>query len=235
MAGVRFKALPWIYRTQASRVLLVSIASGTVVFIASFGIEYWLCRNGSSPMRMIFASDLFAGILSATVQFITIHYLRQRRIFERDRLNVIAEMNHHIRNALETIQSAAILGGTDREQSSTIERAVARITWALEEILGRESNQATAEVPVTKRKKSFGLKTYCHGRAGKAISNPTIPYPAIIVGGATSSVLGAGAVSVWELGNAVFSTATADMGIIFRGLLVWATFSARSVKSRSAN
>ncbi|MGE5322881.1 MAG: hypothetical protein ACM3SW_08470, partial [Actinomycetota bacterium] len=51
-----------------------------------------------------------------------------------DRLRVIAEMNHHIRNALQVIAYHAWSAKSEHEIASMNE-AVNRITWALQEVL----------------------------------------------------------------------------------------------------
>ena len=57
----------------------------------------------------------------------------------REYLRVVAEMNHHIRNALDVIQMAAAATGQQGAiQVQVITESVARIDWALRELL-RES------------------------------------------------------------------------------------------------
>jgi hypothetical protein len=53
------------------------------------------------------------------------------------RMQVIAEMNHHIRNALSPI-SLSLDATEDQQLERVISEAVDRIDWALREILPRE-------------------------------------------------------------------------------------------------
>lgn len=66
-------------------------------------------------------------------------FLRNERIKQeiiQQRIHTVAELNHHIRNALQVIRYA---GGTkstsDATQLQLINEAVARIDWALREVL----------------------------------------------------------------------------------------------------
>jgi two-component sensor histidine kinase len=52
----------------------------------------------------------------------------------RQRLEVIAEMNHHVRNALQVI-SLSTYSSADQKQLAAIKESVNRIQWALREVL----------------------------------------------------------------------------------------------------
>ncbi|MGA2989238.1 MAG: hypothetical protein ABSD88_02100 [Candidatus Korobacteraceae bacterium] len=51
-----------------------------------------------------------------------------------ERLKVIADMNHHIRNALRVIAYHSTIR-EDKESVAVIDDAVKRISWALREVL----------------------------------------------------------------------------------------------------
>jgi hypothetical protein len=61
-------------------------------------------------------------------------YERSRWKYLNERLKIIELMNHHVRNALQTIVSSAYAHGHDQELDE-IRTAVKRIEWALREIL----------------------------------------------------------------------------------------------------
>src|SRR5215469_11480204 len=83
---------------------------------------------------------LLAEALSAVVVALLtaglVHHANKRREAALLRMQVIAEMNHHIRNAL-----AAISLSTDAIQNQqsiqVISQSVDRVTWALREVLPR--------------------------------------------------------------------------------------------------
>ena len=67
----------------------------------------------------------------------------------RERLRVISEMNHHVRNALQPILYAP-QSSMDREQQVKVVRdCVGRIQWALREVLPSDfSEESTSVWPV---------------------------------------------------------------------------------------
>jgi signal transduction histidine kinase len=79
-------------------------------------------------------SAIVVTCLIAKLAYIT----RQQRQLTMARMQVIAEMNHHIRNALTPISLS--LDVTENQQlNRVISEAVDRIEWALREILPRET------------------------------------------------------------------------------------------------
>ena len=79
-----------------------------------------------------FADDLLGGLIVGVISFL---YERSRARHLASRLQVIALMNHHVRNALQTIKYAQ---HTD-QHVKLIDESVARIEWALREILPTET------------------------------------------------------------------------------------------------
>lgn len=52
----------------------------------------------------------------------------------RQRVEVIANMNHHVRNALQVIEFTSY-SNADKEQFEAVKSSVNRIQWALRELL----------------------------------------------------------------------------------------------------
>jgi hypothetical protein len=78
--------------------------------------------------------DLLIGILAGAVVFA---YEQHRHNAVLRQMRVIAEMNHHIRNALQPILYSPYLQ-EQAEQIRVIQQGTTRIQWALEEILQGE-------------------------------------------------------------------------------------------------
>jgi hypothetical protein len=80
-----------------------------------------------------YLDDLILGVLAGLLVFA---YEHRRSRDMRKKLAVIAAMNHHVRNALQTI---SYLPYTDQaKQVQLIQQSVNRIQWALQEILPGE-------------------------------------------------------------------------------------------------
>jgi two-component sensor histidine kinase len=117
-------ALP--YRTTS---VLRPFAVGALVFILGLSAN-WLSQNALSS-RWHILDDL---ILGATAGLIVLWYERLRTRALLQRLLIIREMNHHVRNALQVVIYAAS-AHKDEDLAEQVRDAVRRIDWALNEVL----------------------------------------------------------------------------------------------------
>lgn len=121
-----------------------SFLLGFGIFSLGVLVEGLLIRNGITRGAM-YVDDLLMGILAGLVVFI---YEQRRSRDMRKKLAVIAAMNHHVRNALQTI---SYLPYTDQaKQVHLIQESVNRIQWALQEILPGETEQKQNLPPASK-------------------------------------------------------------------------------------
>ncbi|HLW88734.1 MAG TPA: hypothetical protein VKR57_09580 [Terriglobales bacterium] len=116
-------------------VKLVSLGVGLVAFLATEFMHYLLVPNIGRHWERLLAE----GVSAVVVALLTTRLMQaesQRREAALLRMQVISEMNHHIRNAL-----AAVTLTTDSIQNQqcirVISQSVDRIEWALREILLR--------------------------------------------------------------------------------------------------
>ncbi len=93
-----------------------------------------------------FLDDALLGIFAALAVFFLLQQRDTRRELTRQKQNaaVIAELNHHIRNAMQVIVSRAELGFHDVPELQQVKDAVNRIDWALREILPRGAGSPDA-------------------------------------------------------------------------------------------
>ena len=85
--------------------------------------------------------DLLVGIAAGAMVFA---YERHQHKLVLARMRVIAEMNHHVRNALQPIIYSPFLK-EQAEQVRIIQEGTRRIEWALREVLPREAESAPPE------------------------------------------------------------------------------------------
>lgn len=84
-----------------------------------------------------YLDDLILGVVAGLVVFA----YEQRRSRElRQKLAMISAMNHHVRNALQTISYVPYT--EQAKQMLLIQQSVNRIQWALQEILPGEGQEA---------------------------------------------------------------------------------------------
>jgi hypothetical protein len=112
------------------RIVMKAITWGAMFLLIGAGGDYIATRFGLER-DLLYLND-FLSTSFVVLLILSYEYRRRRRI--RERLEVIELMNHHVRNALQII--ALSPHSKEREESLVmIRESVARIEWALREIL----------------------------------------------------------------------------------------------------
>jgi hypothetical protein len=111
-----------------------------------FAFDRALAKDGVTRTDILLTSNFLTGVVAGFLFFSLSNYERLRRKLVRERLSTIAEMNHHIRNALQVITYAT---ATDNQKNSVnmIHSSVERIEWALREVLPGHSAKLEAPQP----------------------------------------------------------------------------------------
>jgi signal transduction histidine kinase len=124
-------------RTTSWRFVIGSaLGVGLVSFLATELMHYWLVPDIGRNRERLLAEALSALILSCLIAKLACMARQQQRLTIA-RMQVIAEVNHHIRNALAPI-SLSVDAIENRQLISIISDGVDRIDWALREVLPRE-------------------------------------------------------------------------------------------------
>jgi two-component sensor histidine kinase len=76
------------------------------------------------------------GIIAGWLVF---RYETRRNRYLQERLDTIAEVNHHVRNALQVISYSATEARLTGDVASRLEESSQRIQWALREVLGKDT------------------------------------------------------------------------------------------------
>src|SRR5581483_6978956 len=114
--------------------ILIFLFIALVVGVVGVGFDQLLMKEGVHRLDIMALSNGLTGIAAGLFYFQITRVERERRIATQERLRTIAEMNHHIRNALQVIAYAST--ATDKTQSvEFISQSVERIEWALREVL----------------------------------------------------------------------------------------------------
>lgn len=126
-----------------SVVILTGLGFAVFAFLVSELMHYWLVpelgRHGERVVAEAVTALIVGGLAVLLMREVTT--LRETTIA---RLQVIAEMNHHIRNALAAISLSAYVI-EDQQSVRFISDAVNRIDWALREILPRNRPSPQAQ------------------------------------------------------------------------------------------
>lgn len=116
-------------RTLMQRTI-TSFLLGFGIFALGVGLRTLLDRAGVSGLTAAI-DDLLTGVLAGLLVFA---YERHQHKLMLDRMRIIAEMNHHVRNALQPILYSPFLK-EQAEQVRLIQESTRRIEWALREVL----------------------------------------------------------------------------------------------------
>lgn len=108
------------------RAYATSVGAGLVTFAALYVIDVVLAHVGLNAEATILDELLLGTLVALLVLLIEIQHLRELRL--------VMAMNHHIRNALQTIVYANAQN-TDRQTAQAVSEAAERIDWALREFL----------------------------------------------------------------------------------------------------
>ena len=125
-----------VSRESRRKLLLVMAGFAAAAFLVAELMHYLLVPDLGPVRERLMAeagSALILGMLAARL----LHHAYKARQHALARLRVIAELNHHVRNALEVISLSAYIT-RDEEAIRHIMEGVNRIDWALREILPQE-------------------------------------------------------------------------------------------------
>jgi len=109
---------------------LYSFGLGFGIFLLGVTLRTLLDNLAVSGMTAL-VDDLLIGILAGVLVFA---YERHQHKLILERMRIISEMNHHVRNALQPIIYSPYLQ-EQAEQIRTIQEGTRRIEWALREVL----------------------------------------------------------------------------------------------------
>ena|SRR5258708_1223129 len=113
-----------LFRRIGISALLGTAISGIGVVLEAFAENHPLLSFDS-------IDNISTGILTALLVFA---YEQKRYRAAMDKLRVIAQMNHHVRNALQGIVGCRVYSEQERQMQLIVE-SVKRIEWALREVL----------------------------------------------------------------------------------------------------
>jgi hypothetical protein len=107
-----------------------SFLLGLTVFVLGALLEYVMNKFNANGMSALL-DDLLVGVLAGGVVFA--YELHRHKLMVRQ-MRVIADMNHHVRNALQPILYSPYMK-EQAEQIRMIQLGTERIQWALREVL----------------------------------------------------------------------------------------------------
>jgi predicted PurR-regulated permease PerM len=120
---------------------------GLIVFLSGSTLQSRLLNGRvKNPLMLLLAANATSGLLAGLLALKLINSSIDNRNEIRQRLEMVAEMNHHIRNALQVIELSA--HSTQNENAiASITEAVNRIERVLRELAGTERRKGPRPEP----------------------------------------------------------------------------------------
>ena len=115
-----------------------AVLTGLVVVATSIGAGLLLIRAHGAGWPWWFHGIVIAsitGLMAALITYSVCNSWLKDRNRAKNQERIIAEVNHHINNALTIIRGRKLLAETERDR--LIEAEIERIIWAMKEILPR--------------------------------------------------------------------------------------------------
>jgi hypothetical protein len=105
-----------------------------LVTISGYSFDRVLNRDGVNRKLITGSSNALTGLVVAGLFLELTRNVQNRRRLVQARLEVIADMNHHIRNALQVLSYGTATHGGEKE-TQMMRESIGRIEWALREVL----------------------------------------------------------------------------------------------------
>jgi hypothetical protein len=125
---------------------IYSFGLGCGIFVLGVTLRTLLDSWGVTGVAAAF-DDMLIGLLAGVLVFA---YERHQHKIIHEKMRVISEMNHHVRNALQPIMYSPYLK-EQAEQVRIIQEGTRRIEWALREVLpGEDISSPGAKAPASR-------------------------------------------------------------------------------------
>lgn len=131
---------PWVARAPVWQIVVVAFLAGFGLWAFNAAFDTLAATGKGLAVRTMQIVDVLLGMFVAVLVLRILLAARERHQRVARNLAIIADMNHHIRNALERICLAAQL--SDNEQTvGHIRESSSRIEWALRELLPKSGRE----------------------------------------------------------------------------------------------
>jgi hypothetical protein len=120
-------------RQSPYRAILLALVAALAIFVVSVGADMLLIHDHEPARFTVEVSDAISSLVIGLLSYRLFRLQDQKREYVRHKLEIIADMNHHVRNALQVISLTTY--GNDKEEIGAIRESVNRIQWALRELL----------------------------------------------------------------------------------------------------
>lgn len=127
------------WRNSYWLIAVLAVLIGLLSITSSIALD-WLIHN---LVRPVYASDILEGAVAAVVSGAIMVRMQSRRRELLSRIQIVEDVNHHVRNALTAITLSSSLR-RDPELNAQVKEACDRIDWVLNSALSQTVNGSGA-------------------------------------------------------------------------------------------
>jgi len=120
--------------TRSKSKVVTFLIAGSLAGTVSLSVDALLLRHRVSSLEVLLVSNLVTAAVGGTLLLQIQIRQHERRLVLEDRQRKVADMNHHVRNALTVVAFYGTRGG-DTASAERVSEAVKRIEWTLREVL----------------------------------------------------------------------------------------------------
>ncbi len=129
---------PWIDAMSPRRSVLAGLWAAVLLFAAGGTLD-WLATYRLVPTSTVMIWGALVALLVGSLVAKVLCDAHQRQCVMLARLQTVADVNHHVRNALQVIAYHARSGcGQSEKVIQEVNAAVTRIEWVLQEVVPRQ-------------------------------------------------------------------------------------------------
>lgn len=143
------RLLTWLV-SERWRVMLAALITTLLVAAVKVGAAMTLFENPWKHQELLITDALLSGVFAGTLIGILLNMIRGRRRRLIEYVRRVADLNHHVRNALQVIVYQTSLRSADKSEVEQIETVVRRVDAALHEIfpiLGGDRKTDVSKAP----------------------------------------------------------------------------------------
>lgn len=133
------------WRSSYWVIALVALSIGMLTIVASITLD-WVIYD---IVRRIYASDILEGVAAAALSGSVLIRMQSHRRELLMRMQIVEDVNHHVRNALTAITLSSFLRH-DTELNAKVRGACDRIDWVLHDVLSQASSGSTSKIKHSK-------------------------------------------------------------------------------------
>ncbi len=125
-----------VVNSSSFKSVLAFLLFALLIWVVGYGFDRLLLKEGVPRFDVLLLANLLTGLVAAALFWQARSRTREKERLLEQKLETIAVMNHHVRNALQVV---AYYGyqHDDNKAGTLINESIARIEWTLKEVLPR--------------------------------------------------------------------------------------------------